>query len=213
MKPSNWTEREEETLRSMWAAYTGRAIAARLGKSRSAVLGKALRLGLERKAVTVLWTPEETDKLQSMWLTHKPQQIAEALDRKVEAVVQKAKRLDLPPKHRPRQPVSRGGVPPAATPRPKPAAKPATARVEAVVLPDHELEEARKELDKMLSGNIGPAKTCQYIDGHPDTGKYTMCNAQPTVKGSSWCAKHRKIVFRPYVPGTPKVRPVYDRRK
>ena len=48
---------------------------------------------------------------------------------------------------------------------------------------------------------VAPAKTCQWIEGDPKEGDYTMCG-KPSVEGRSYCAGHAR---RAYVqPGTRK---------
>ena len=53
---TTWTEEEHNTLVEMWrAGHTAAAIAATLGKSRNAVLGRAHRNGVSRNGALESW--------------------------------------------------------------------------------------------------------------------------------------------------------------
>jgi GcrA cell cycle regulator len=61
--PLEWNADELATLHSMWrAGLTGAAIAAKLGTSRSAVLGKIARIGLKRSRRPVRRKPPPATK-------------------------------------------------------------------------------------------------------------------------------------------------------
>lgn len=42
---------------------------------------------------------------------------------------------------------------------------------------------------------VGPAKTCQWIEGDPKAGDYDMCG-KPSVEGRSYCAPHVRRAYR-----------------
>ena len=42
---------------------------------------------------------------------------------------------------------------------------------------------------------VGPARTCQWIDGDVRSGDYSMCGRK-SVEGVSYCAEHRRRCYR-----------------
>ena len=51
---------------------------------------------------------------------------------------------------------------------------------------------------------VGPARTCQWIEGDPRSGNWTMCG-KPSIEGYSYCAEHaRRAYVQAGAPRAPK---------
>ena len=179
---TRWTQREDTIVRKLWPdpCWTAGDIAAMCGRSRTATIGRAHRLGLrrpsERRSVQrAAWTAAEDAELERRWLAgESDRQIAGALGRLEGGVTTRRGTLGL------RSPRAMGAALQPSdgarvrlnlgqTPHPPPAVR--------------------------TSAQPGPPpSTCRWIEGEP-TADAEYCGA-PVAPGRSWCMDHCVRVFR-----------------
>ena len=91
-----WTAKEVALLKELHPECPIPEIAKRLGRTISAITGRAHYLGLKRKSHLKLWTAEELQLLSQLYPTHERiQDIAERIGRSPATVMAKANSIGL----------------------------------------------------------------------------------------------------------------------
>jgi len=107
--PSPWNDTNTAYLKEKWlVGQSARDIAAHIGVTRSAVIGRAHRLCLKRDVDFTFWSPEESAQLRLLWDQGlSASQIAQQISRKWEhrricksTILNKARRMGLPGRRR-----------------------------------------------------------------------------------------------------------------
>ena len=96
-----WTEQDLQYLRNNYQTMTAGQIASRLGRTRAAVAGKAINLGLKkdlRCPSGEKWTPEQDQYIWDHWQELSDEEIAAAVGHPIPST--RARRLRLGLKHR-----------------------------------------------------------------------------------------------------------------
>lgn len=182
-----WTEAEDNTIRAgRDSGLTSSQLAAQLGRTRNAIIGRARRIKLphlENIKETLRWTPAEDAVLldgRKEGLSFR--RIAAILGNRTESAVKNRRNQLIAigvrvERRRPPMPI-----------RVKVKAKPAApnyARPEPSLAP---------ESLKLLCEELKP-NSCRYIAGDPKDGG-TYCGHE-TVPDESWCSYHMGIVYQP----------------
>ena len=157
------------------------------------------------------WTAEDDEVLVELWEAGADaEEIAEALDRSRNSVFSRAAELQLP---------RRGGAVPwtraerdtlrklfdGGRSDAEIAAKLGNRSAYAVSRQRMSMGLVRKSNHQPLVSRpmmvVGPARTCQWIEGDPRAVPLDMCG-KPSVEGRSYCAEHTRRAYQ--LPGGPK---------
>ena len=182
-----WNEEARTELSRMWGeGITGSQIGNELGCSKSAVIGKARRLGLERRGPSgsgTAWTEDEIEtlkELRAQGLTGR--QIGARIGRSKSSIDTKASKLGLEPVIRIPRPKLRKNI--------KPGLKRPAVAVRA----------------PRRFSPISDTKLCQYIEGKPTISDDCKC-LKPALSQASYCPEHYDLCHL----GMPKSKPRFER--
>lgn len=159
------------------------------------------------------WTAEDDDLLRELWASGAElNEMAETLERDQSKVLSRAAQLGLPG-HRQAVPWTRveidtlrnlfaRGLSDAEI-----AARLDNRSLNAIVRQRNNLglvRRARRSADRSMSV-VGPARTCQWIEGDPKASGSSVCG-KPSLERTSYCAEHARRVFRPADPNPVRIR-------
>lgn len=203
---TEWTDELEAALTRMWEidGMTAIAIAYRLGMTKSAVTGKATRLGLSERKGPVCWSERERVIREVQANDGVAADAARILGVNVDAILKSSVRLGLRFPHRGGRGVLTGQRSPGAAKRPKrpprapdvtPAAPEPPEPYEPPVCHEGAIDDIMKLRDGItnLRGEFVPG-TCRWPFG--DEPPYTYCGANSTP-GRPYCSKHNAMAFAP----------------
>jgi len=223
-RQGGWTPEQVETLRRLWPdeSVSAAEIGRRIGKSRSAVLGRVWRDGHtpRRSNEELAWPPERIARLRELWADKSltTANIAAILGTTRQTIQHRARRLSLPKRERtypnrsslprlprPRRqtfdeflafaegPVTTQRGPLRREPPPPPPAP----------LPDLDpiLELSQGHDDGVLLSPTVAAvlalsrDTCRWPMGHPGSDEFRFCGTKPRT-GKPYCEFHCRIAHQ-----------------
>ena len=174
-----WTEERVSQLTKLWDdGLPATDIAAQMGVSRNAVIGKAHRLGLPKRT--------------------RPASVAAAARPKVETAKERARSAQPTPKpdtgEEEKTKPATGDAEQSETPEELPVAEARSlGEIEADIIANtREAEQTSPRLSLMeLTG-----KTCKWPVGDPATEDFWFCG-HPSVPGKPYCAPHNALASQP----------------
>jgi hypothetical protein len=188
-----WTKELDETLREEWAGQrSAREIGIVMGMTKSAIIGRAHRLGLPKRPppahIVGIWTLEKEEMLRNLYAQNLTGiEIAERMGMTVQAVQRRASYLGITNKIRTRAPQT---------------ARPSAGRgfLSQATRPATNSEAPRPA--PAVPARLFPNRHCCWIK---DEGRSCDAPVQANARGlpSSYCPEHFVVCFTPPVKGAP----------
>ena len=191
--PQNtWSREHLDLLVERWATGDGAQVIARLlGRTKNSVLGKAHRLGLEKRSNPAKpWADWQKDMLRQEWdKGTPPPKIAQKIGKSTAAIYGMAKKFGLP---------RRWDLIAAAKPR-----MPQSSKSDSRLILYREQQKALVRTGQLLKGVFGQRKyaagqirfkKCQWIEGDPSADDRCKCGKR-TKDGNPYCSKHQSIAY------------------